>query len=168
MRTCCVTGHRPKGFPWNYRDTGCDKHQAYLSALRSKIVDLIEHYNYTHFITGMAIGADTDFASVCLDLRDTQYPNITVEGAIPCPNQTARWSQADKELYDRLLNRLNKVTNVSSRYTPDCFQKRNEYMVDSSDLVISVWNGEKQGGTYNAIRYAERKQTPISFIYLNE
>ena len=36
-------------------------------------------------------------------------------------------------------------------------QKRNEYMVDKSDLVIAFWNGEESGGTWNTINYAERK-----------
>lgn len=168
MRTCCVTGHRPKGFPWNYRDNACDKHQAYLSSLKGAIIDLIENNGYTHFISGLAIGADLDFASLCIELRDTKYPNITVEGAIPCPNQTEKWTQADKDRYDDIFNRLNKVTDVSPRYTPACYQKRNEYMIDSSDLVIAVWNGKKKGGTFNAIRYAESKQKPISYINLTE
>lgn len=167
-KTCCLTGHRPRGFPWNYHDTGCDEHQEYLYTLLQKIKTLIEKYGCTHFISGLAIGADTDFVTLCLDLRDKQYPNITVEGAIPCPNQDAKWTTSDRRKYQELLMRLDKVTQVSDHYTAACFQKRNEYMIDHSDIVIAVWNGEQKGGTFNSIRYAKKTNKQISFIYLNE
>ena len=40
MKTCCLTGHRPKGFPWNYADKNCEEHKLYLAALREKIINL--------------------------------------------------------------------------------------------------------------------------------
>ncbi|MCM1440290.1 MAG: SLOG family protein [Roseburia sp.] len=166
-KICCLTGHRPKGFPWDYRNVDGDEHQEYLYILQKKVIDLIENHGFTHFISGMAIGADTDFASICLDLRDSRFPHITVEGAIPCPNQDARWTPNDKETYRELLKRLDTTTQVSPRYSYDCFQKRNEYMVDAADQVIAVWNGEKRGGTFNAICYAKKKQKPVYFIFLN-
>lgn len=168
FKTCCLTGHRPSSFPWNYHDTGCDEHQEYLFTLQKKVITLIEKYGCTHFISGLAIGADTDFASICLDLRDSKYPNITVEGAVPCPNQDAKWTPTDKRKYQELLKRLDKVTQVSDHYSAACFQKRNEYMIDHSDIVIAVWNGEQKGGTFNSIRYAKKTNKQISFIYLNE
>lgn len=166
-KTCCLTGHRPSGFPWLYRDTGCDEHQEYLYTLQKKVITLIEKYGCTNFISGLAIGADTDFANICLDLRDKKYHNITVEGAIPCPNQDAKWTSNDKRKYQELLARLNKVTQVSDHYSAACFQKRNEYMIDHSDIIIAVWNGEQKGGTFNSICYARKTNKPITFIYLN-
>ena len=47
-------------------------------------------------------------------------------------------------------------------------QKRNEYMVDQSDFVIVVWNGEKQGGTYQTFQYAQRKKKPFMIIDLHD
>ena len=40
------------------------------------------------------------------------------------------------------------------------YQRRNEFMVDHSNLVIAVWNGEKSG-TKNTIDYAERKGVKV-------
>jgi uncharacterized phage-like protein YoqJ len=42
-------------------------------------------------------------------------------------------------------------------------QKRNEYMVDNSDIVIAVWDGSK-GGTYNCVKYAEKLGKKIIVI----
>ena len=37
-----------------------------------------------------------------------------------------------------------------------CYQVRNEWMVDRSNLVIAVFNGQKSG-TKNTVDYAKRK-----------
>lgn len=33
MKTCCLTGHRPKGFPWDYVNKKCIEHKSYLALL---------------------------------------------------------------------------------------------------------------------------------------
>lgn len=47
------------------------------------------------------------------------------------------------------------VKVVADHYEADVMQKRNEYMVDHSDIVLAVWNGKKSG-TENCIKYAEK------------
>ena len=41
-------------------------------------------------------------------------------------------------------------------------------MVDHSDFVIVVWNGEKQGGTYHTFQYVQRKKKPFMIIDLQD
>ncbi len=41
-------------------------------------------------------------------------------------------------------------------------------MVDKSDLVFAVWNGEEKGGTWNTIRYAERKGRKTEILLLSD
>ena len=38
-------------------------------------------------------------------------------------------------------------------------------MVDNSDKVIAYFNGEKKGGTYNCIKYAESLNKEIINLY---
>lgn len=154
-KKCCLTGHRPKGFPWNYRDKNCTQHKAYLAELKRIVLELIKQNGYNYFISGCAIGADMDFAEVVLELKK-QYPTIKLEAAIPCPNQDLKWSQEDKARYAAILARADARTLVSPTYNYYCMQRRNEYMVDNSETVICVWNGERSGGTYNTIRYTSR------------
>lgn len=52
-----------------------------------------------------------------------------------------------------ILQGANYTTTVSDHYFRACYQRRNEFMVDHSNLVIAVWNGEKSG-TKNTIDYA--------------
>ena len=163
MQTCCCTGHRPKGFPFRY---GIDlkKHNAYLQMLKEKTELAVTEYGITHFISGMAIGVDLDFAEIVLKLKD-KYP-ITLECAIPCPNQTLKWSDADKARYESILKSADKVNIISDRYTAECMLKRNRYMVDKSEFVIAVFNGIEQGGTWYTINYARKTDTAIELIDL--
>lgn len=166
-KTCCLTGHRPKGFPWDYYNKNSKAQQLYLDTLRAAVVDLIENHGYNYFISGMALGADMDFAELCLNLKE-QYPdrNIMVEGAVPFPGQADKFSKTDLDRYNRIIDRLDKVEVVCEKYVSFCFQKRNEYMVNHSDGVIAVWNGEEKGGTYNTIKYAKKAKKPIRYVYL--
>ncbi|MDE5548873.1 MAG: DUF1273 domain-containing protein [Clostridia bacterium] len=163
MKYCCCTGHRPKGFPFKY---GIDKqkHNAYLLMLEEKIKFAITKYGITNFISGMAIGVDLDFAEIVLKLRN-KYP-ITLECAIPCPNQTLKWNSTDKLRYESILKRADEINLISERYTPECMLKRNRYMVDKSELVIAVFNGIEQGGTWYTINYAKRVNKVIELINL--
>ena len=167
MKICCLTGHRPKGFLWNYEDKDCQQHKAYLTALRQKITELISD-GFTHFISGGALGADMDFAETVIELRDSTYPDITLEIAVPCPNQTLKWRAEDKSRYKKIINSANAVNVISEKYTRFCMQKRNEYMVNHSDYVIVVWNGEKQGGTYNTFKFTQKKKKPFYIINLQD
>ncbi len=163
LKSCCCTGHRPKGFPFKY---GIDKqkHIAYLQELEQKIKLAITECGITNFISGMALGVDMDFAELVLKLRNDY--SITLECAIPCPDQTLKWNDKDKLRYDSILKRADKVNLISERYTPECMLKRNRYMVDKSGLVIAVFNGIQKGGTWYTINYAKSKNKIIELIDL--
>lgn len=163
-KSCCCTGHRPKGFPYQY-GVDIQKHNAYMQALSQKIVLAITEYAITNFVSGMAIGVDLDFAETVLELRN-KYHLIQLECAIPCPNQTLKWNDTDKKRYESILKRADKISLISERYTPECMLKRNRYMVDKSELVIAVFNGIKKGGTWYTINYAKDTNTAIELIDL--
>ncbi|MBR1984526.1 MAG: DUF1273 family protein, partial [Clostridia bacterium] len=80
----------------------------------------------------------------------------------------AKWYPKDKEHYAELLEKADKLTYVGKKYTFDCMQKRNEYMVDNSDKVFAFWNGEEKGGTWNTIQYARKKGKDLEIIDLRK
>lgn len=162
---CSCTGRRPRGFPFKYGiDTS--KHIAYLQELETKIELAITEYGMTNFISGMAIGVDLDFAEIIIKLKN-KYP-VVLECAIPCPNQTYKWSDKDKLRYEKIMKQADNVTLVSERYAPECMLKRNRYMVDKSNLIIAVFNGIEKGGTWYTMQYAHNKRVPIWIINLNK
>ena len=64
---CCVTGHRPKGFPFE-RKHRTAPYEKYLDIINEAIEDLVDN-GCVYYISGMAYGADLDFADAVLDYR---------------------------------------------------------------------------------------------------
>lgn len=164
---CCCTGHRPKGFPFPYGDDSAAD-RAYRQALRQSAVDAFTSCGVTHFISGMAMGVDMDFADIVLQLRDEYIYPVILECALPCMDQTAQWQARDRARYDAIVQRADIVTYTGDAYTADCLLRRNRYMVDKSDLVIAVYNGMRRGGTWYTIGYAQKRRVPIVMIDLNK
>lgn len=68
-----------------------------------------------------------------------------------------KWNERDRDIYYDLLTKCDKEILLQRKYTSDCMQKRNEYMVDNSDYVIAVWNCQPSG-TGNTVKYAQKSK----------
>ena len=152
-KTCSFTGHRPAKLPWgsNESDERC-------IALKKELYCRLEgvyQAGYTHFICGMAIGCDMFFAEAVLKLQE-EHPEITLEAAVPCGSQPDRWTRPLRERYNAILDKCSVVNVLQIQYTPDCMQKRNQYMIDRSSLLLSCFDG-RPGGTMSTILYAQRQ-----------
>lgn len=161
-KTCCFTGHRPNGLPWKY-----DEQNIFCLALKKMLASYIKQKlleGYTHFISGMAMGVDLIAAECVLQLKEDY--NISLEAAIPCENQCKFWSETYVQRYNKILEQCDKITYISKTYTKNCMWQRNCYMVDNSDCVIAVSNGNKQSGTAQTINYAKQKGKEILLIRL--
>ncbi len=155
--TCCFTGHRPNRLPWGMNET--DPRCLSMKEELEQRLDGVYESGYRHFICGMAIGCDMIFAEAVLRLRE-RHPEVRLEAAIPCGSQPDRWNEAQRKRYNRLLDRCDSVTVLQIRYTPDCMQRRNRYMVDRSSLLLACYNG-RPGGTQSTMLYAMRENIPI-------
>lgn len=167
-KICCVTGHRPFHFPWNYNNSYCGAHQEYAESMACHIYQLITKKGFDYFICGGAIGVDSDFAETVIDMRNQEFDHIKLEIAVPCQNQDLKWSNRDKSKYQKLLQAADIVTLVTEKYSRYCMQKRNKYMVDKSDCVFAYWNQNiHNGGTVKTIQYANSKNKHIELFILN-
>ena len=151
--TCCFTGHRPVKLPWGMKET--DPRCVTLKEQLSAAIAGIYESGYRHFICGMVIGCDTYFAEAVLALKE-QHHDITLEAAVPCDNQAERWNCKQQLNYADLLQKCDTITYVSHQYTPGCMMKRNEYMINSSSLLLACFNG-RSSGTMSTILYAQRQ-----------
>jgi uncharacterized phage-like protein YoqJ len=176
MLTICFTGHRPNklfGYDWNTQGN-----QDLMSKLKKIIIQtLVQEWNspsYTSptygakFIFGGALGIDQMAFDVCYDIVNDYDGIYELEVAVPFDGQERKWfNKTDIDRYKWQLNEANKIIVVDKLdkyklkgifegdYHPAKLQKRNEYMVDNSDIVIAVWDGSK-GGTANCVKYAEK------------
>lgn len=153
QKTCCFSGHRAAKLPWgsNENDPRC------LSLKREldNALKVLYSTGTRHFICGMALGSDMYFAEAVIALR-AAHPDVTLEAAIPCPDQAERWESGQRERYERLVDACDVRTIISQRYTPDCMDRRNRYMIENSSVLVTVFGGGT-GGTFNTIRHALRE-----------
>lgn len=158
----CFTGHRNKSFSFKYDETHSDCIRL-KAVLKEQIIKLIEIHNVKRFISGLALGVDQFAAEIVIDLKK-EYPDIILEAALPCLYQSVKWSQKQRERYDNILSKCDAKTVRTSGYTNDCMMNRKQYMVDHSDIVLTVWNGQRWGGTYKTICYDRDKKNKIFIL----
>ena len=156
MKTACFTGHRiiPSGL------------RAGLSARLSRAIGEAYADGYRCFLCGGALGFDTLAALSVLEVRE-KHPDILLHLALPCGDQTARWSIEDRRIYDEIRNKADKATILSERYYTGCMLDRNRYMVEHSSLCICYWK-EARGGTAFTVRYALSRDLEIVNLAMPE
>ncbi len=154
LHSVCFTGHRPEKL--NRRE---DEIKADLEKeIRQTIAD-----GWNVFLSGMARGVDIWAAQIVLKLRD-EGERVQLVCASPYDGVEKGWKSEWREAYQRILARADRVEYICERYQRGCFQRRNEWMVNASSMVIAVFNGEK-GGTKNTVDYAVGRN--ISVVYIS-
>lgn len=78
-------------------------------------------------------------------------------GSSPYRGFESRWSVNWQSRYNAILRQADLVKFVCPGYSRDCFQRRNEWIVDRFARVIAVYNGEP-GGTRNTTEYSRAKK----------
>ena len=144
-KTCCFTGHK-----------NLTQEQA-IEALHLLIkrVNELTIEGYTHFISSFANDIDVLLAQIIGSFR---YKNkdLILEAVIPIENKL---NSLDKIKYALMF--YNKVTVIQEQCGPECFQKRNKYMIDNSDVVVALWDEKTSKETYNAVNYARSQGKEI-------
>jgi len=163
-KTCTFTGHRETKLPW--RGDESDARCVRLKALIYDAAEALYHDGVRLFICGMATGSDMYFGEAVLRLRE-EHPEIQLEAAIPCEEQSARWSRELRRRYDRLVSECDYQTVIQKEYTRDCMLRRNRYMVDASGYLIAAYNGSP-GGTRSTLLYAMRQGLTVIQIPVEE
>ena len=145
-----ITGHRPPTLGgYNIPNPTYD-------AVRDAIREKFEELKPEKIVSGMAQGVDQWAAEIAVEM------NIPFIAAIPCDNQDSNWPQSSKDHYQELLSKAESCVNVSpGPYTKDCMHKRDQWVVDNSDNLLAVWNGQRYGGTFATVRMAEKATKTI-------
>jgi len=146
LHRCCFTGHRPDKMELGEKE---------IKPLLEKAIDDAISNGYVTYITGMAMGTDIWAAEIVLE-RKKVNKGLHLICALPHPNFESRRSMAEKMRFNKIIKKADLVREINDHYFTGCYQVRNEWMVDRSNLVIAVFNGQKSG-TKNTVDYAKRK-----------
>ena len=92
-----------------------------------------------------------------------RHPQLKLFIDAPHRGQSERWEEFDRNVYEYILARADKVTYVSERYQRGCMQKRNRFMVDNSDFVIAYVK-RIRGGSYYTACYAESLGKEVVYL----
>lgn len=143
------TGHRPP------KVGGYSTPNPTFNYVNLEIIKHLKKLNPEKVITGMALGVDQWVAQICIDL------NIPFIAAIPFKGQELYWPVESRDKYFELLSHTEDVVCVNvGGFASWKMQTRNEWMVDNSDILISVFDGSA-GGTKNCFDYANGKEKTI-------
>lgn len=151
--TCSFTGHR---------QIAPEK--------RSTLINLIGRaveYAYSEgcrtFMCGGALGFDTLAAREIIRFRMT-HTDLRLLLALPCTEQDAKWSEAQKNAYNYTLSEADEVIYVSDVYTKNCMAERNRLLAESCDILIA-YVGRSVSGAAQTLRMAERLGKRIYNLY---
>lgn len=159
IKGCCFTGYRPNKMPFI-----SDVNDARYKRVENKLIDAIfsmADRGCTTFYSGMAMGFDIVAADCVLFIKSIRPDyGIRLVCAIPFEGQASKYPPEWLERYEKILADADERVVICDSYRKDCYQRRNEYMVDNCDVVITWFDG-KSGGTKNTLKYAERKEKEI-------
>lgn len=144
----CGTGHRPDKLG------GYTKQAA--QRLRRIATAWIEENKPDAVVSGMALGWDTALAKAAI------ISGVPLIAAVPFKGQESRWPAESQDTFNKLLSVAKEIVYVSDGgYAAWKMQVRNRWMVDNTDAVLALYNGDLSGGTYNCVTYASEKQKQI-------
>jgi hypothetical protein len=118
-------------------------------------------------LSGLAAGADTIFAEAAL------AHNIPLEACLACADITENFAPGpERERFDRLIAHSRRVHRLSFvERSNTAYMALGHWLVDSSNLLIAVWNGLPAvalGGTGDVVAYAQQRGRPVIHIHTVE
>ena len=158
--TCAFSGHRPEKLPWgrNEEDPRCQA----LKILLERTLRQLCQEGCLQYYCGMAQGTDLYYLETLLRLRE-EFP-LTVEAVVPCASQADRWPREERLRYLRDLGQCDRTTMLEEQYSIGSMLRRNQFMVDRSDILLTVFDGSP-GGTAATVRYARSRGLRILALW---
>lgn len=153
MLTCAFTGHR------NIKP----EHRSGMTELLWRAIDFAYKKGCRRFITGGAIGFDTEAARQVIRYR-IEHPDVLLILFLPCLDQDAAWSVRQRDAYDYILSAADQVRFLSEGYDKGCMRRRNQAMAEECDIMIGYVGRDRSGGS-QTLRIADSLGKEVYNIY---
>lgn len=139
MKVCSFTGHRV------IKAEHADK----LAGFLDRAIEFAYSKGCRDFLTGGAIGFDTVAAEEVVKFR-ASHTDVRFVLVLPCVDQDAKWSAAQKARYAELLSEADEVTYVSRLFNSTCIKERNAYLAEHCDMLVSYVSHRNSGSAQTA------------------
>lgn len=153
MLSCSFTGHRQIK----------KEHLGHLPDFIFRAIEYAYAKGCRRFMTGGAIGFDTFAAREIIKFRMI-HPDAALVLVLPCEDQSDHWSSRHRDTYDYTLSQADEVIYMEQAYTPQCMKKRNRYIADRADILISYISKEYSGAA-QTVRMASGTCNEIYNLY---
>lgn len=152
MKSAALTGHRPERLNYNNNLYHPDWYRI-INWMKEKI----QEYQITDVYSGMAEGCDMVFAMAAIQIKKYGYP-LKLHCVLPCNDY-----QSHHILYQYIKLRADEWIELSDEFYKGCDNVRDQYMVDHSDMLFAIWDGNKSGGVWSTIKKAQKKNVEIIY-----
>ena len=161
-KVCCCIGYRPKNHDEEYFHDNTLFYKEYLLVLEYSIKKYIKQ-GFDYFIAPATIGVGLDFAETVSRLRE-QYPHIKLEIVQPFLKPFHDCFPYHQERYRLLLKSADKISFSSFSPNRNAFRDLYRRILSLSDSALFVWDGQRVGEVYKALRYAKKRRLSIQYI----
>ncbi len=151
---CSFTGHRSIE----------ERHKPYIHALLLRAVEYAYNEGCRAFCAGGALGFDTEAARAVIEFR-ISHPDARLILVLPCPEQDAYWSNAQRDSYSFILKNANEVIYTADGYFDGCMRVRNQRLADECHILIAYASSRTKSGASQTVRMAERLSRRIYNLY---
>ena len=136
MYGCSFTGHRV--IP--------TEHVSSLENLVERAIEYAYEKGCRCFYAGGALGFDTMCAKRIIRFR-LLHPDVKFVLVLPCKDQSQRWSERQKDLYECTLGAADEIIYTSEEYSSACMKIRNQVLVDKCDMLIAYVQRDRSGAS---------------------
>lgn len=145
-----ITGHRDLSH----------SEEAIKETLRQSLTILTKQKNYTKVITGMALGYDLLVAEVCIEL------DIPFIAALAFSGQELQWSKKQQNRFHNILGCASEiVVTCEGDFANYKYLKRDEWIAEQCDVLLSYWSGKENTGTHYTMKEAIKRNKPVKNIF---
>jgi uncharacterized phage-like protein YoqJ len=112
---------------------------------------IFEKLNPSCVFIGMAQGFDMIVAEVCCEM------NIRYIAVLPFDEMGSNWPKAAQEKLRALILKAISIENIChSGYAKWKYLKRDEWIVNNSEVMLSYLDNRGKGGTYYTVQYCKK------------
>jgi len=137
-------------------------------AIKKSLLPLVEEGLEWVMISGQ-LGVELWAGEAVFELQE-EYPDLKLSVFTPFLNQEETWKEANKEWYESILSGADHVDSISRKpyEKPWQFRLKNQFFVEKSDVMILLYDPEKEGSPKfmyeTAIKYGETNEYEVRLI----
>lgn len=159
-KACAITGPKPTRFKFGYKDD-YSLGKKIKKTMMEQFKRLYHEKGVRRYYIGGAMGVHIWAGELVLELKTQPgYEDIELAIVLPFPNYDLKWDIRSKKRFERLLKNCTDLLTIGEHSSPDNYIKQNRYLIEHSDFLVAVSDGEGE-----QVGYARKKGIGVLRIH---